>query len=214
MTFSELKAALVSWLNMDADSLPDAVCGQIVNMAIQEYSRKLDLRFNELTTIVMASAGVYYADLPDSYSRPQTMYYIEVDGTVVYVDYITREEYLIKYPNTVLTGAVKHYTVWNNQIMFGPTPQEDLMISFDIYEIVPDLVSPTATNGFTLHAWPLILMRSCCLASLFGVEDSRIPTWEAQCVKLENQLVIEHARAKSVGRRPVSRDYGYTGKEA
>jgi hypothetical protein len=214
MNFGELKTAIGTWLDKDTNALPDAVRGQIVNMVIQEYCRRFDLRFNEYSADVNAVAGTAYSTLPTGYSRPLLMYYLDTDGNKVDVDYLPREEFIIKYPDPTNTGAVKYYTVWAGKIWWGPTPDTSRTIKFDIYRFLPDLTVEEGTNDFTVYVWPLLLFRSCCLASIFGIEDMRMATWQSEYMKLENQLVIEHSRANSVGRRPVSRDYGYTGREA
>jgi len=212
MNFGELKTAIGTWLAKDETALPEAIKGQIINMAVQGYCRRLDLRYNEYTADVSALATIGYADLPTGYSRPYQMYYLDSDGDKQDVDYLTREEFLIKYPNSTVTGDVKHYAVWAGKIWWGPTPSTSRTIKFDIYRVLADLVAPGDSNDFTLYAWSLLLFKSCCLASIFGIEDARMATWQSEYVRLENELCLEHSRANSAGRRPVSRDYGYTGR--
>jgi len=214
MNFGELKTALGSWMAKDTTALPDDIRGQIVNMAIQGYCRRFDLSYNEYTASVAAVANTAYSALPTGFSRPYQMFYLDSDNNKVDVDYLTREEFIIKYPNSAETGDIKHYTIWAGKIWWGPTPSANKTVTFDIYRVLVDLSATDDSNDFTLYAWPLLLFKSCCLCSIFGIEDARMGTWQSEYVRLENELVIEHSRAKSAGRRPVSRDYGYTGRNA
>jgi hypothetical protein len=212
VTFSDIKTAIGTWLDKGETALPDAVRGQIVNMIVQEYCRRFDLSFNEYTADVSALASTPSSDLPTGFSRPCEMYYLDSDGNKVDVDYLSREEFRIKYPNSTETGDIVHYTLWAGKIWWGPTPAANQTVKFDIYRILTDLVAADATNDFTIYHWPLLLFKSCCLASIYGIEDARMATWQSEYIKLENQLVQEHSRAKSAGRRPVSNEYGYTGR--
>jgi hypothetical protein len=35
--------------------------------------------------------------------------------------------------------------------------------------------------------------------------------WESEANRQETQLIIEHSRRRTVGRRPITHDYGFTG---
>jgi len=212
MTFGELKTAIGTWLDKGETALPDAVRGQIVNMAVQEYCRRFDLRFNEYTADVAAVASAPSSALPTGFSRPLEMYYLDSEGNKINVDYLSREEFRIKYPNSSVTGDVIHYTIWAGLIWWGPTPAASQTVKFDIYRILPDMTGVDGTNDFTLYAWPLLLFKSCCLSSIFGIEDARMGTWQSEYNRLESQLCQEHSRARTSGRRPITHDYGYTGR--
>jgi hypothetical protein len=212
MTFGELKTAIGTWLAKGDNNLPDEVRGQIINMAIREYCGRYDLRFGEYTADVSALATIPYSNLPTGFKRPFQMWYLTAINGLQHVDYLDREEFLIRYPDSTQTGDVKHYTIWAGKIWWGPTPATNKTIKFDIYRYLTDLSGSSETNDFTLYVWPLLLFKCCCLASLFGIEDARMQSWQTSVVPLESQMVSEHARARSTGRRPETRDFGYIGK--
>ena len=211
MNFGELKTALGDWLEKDTDSLPDAVRGQIVNMAIKQYLRFLDLAFGEATSDVVTVLGQQWSAQPTGFSRPFSMYYMDSSNERVPVDYITKEEFDIKYPTSV-QGDVVHYTFWAGKIWWGMTPASAITMKFNYYMYLTDLSASDSHNDFTDQAWDLLLFRSLALCSLFGVEDNRMPVWEREAEKQEARVLIEHSRRRTVGRRPVTHDYGFTGK--
>jgi hypothetical protein len=209
MDFQTLKSNLGDWLGKDTDSLPDALRGLVVNMAVREYLRTMDLRFGELST-TLAAASVYTA-LPANFSRPYATWYLK-DGSKLDVDPLTKEEFDIKYPDPSQTAAdVKHYCIWGSKVYWGPTPAASLSINFDYYGYLADLSSPTDHNDFTDLAWEVLLFRALCFATQYGIEDSRLAMWQSAAKEQELKLVIEHSR-KMAGRRPVAKDFGYTGK--
>lgn len=62
------------------------------------------------------------------------------------------------------------------------------------------------SNDFTDEAWEVILFKALLESSRYGIEDARIPMWEKRADKLERDLVTEHARARTTGRKSVSRE--------
>lgn len=208
MDFQTLKANLGDWLGKDTTALPDATRGLIINMAIREYLRTLDLRFGEKIDLLAAVANQVYTVLPADFSRPYSTWYY--DSGKCDVVYLTKEEFDIKYPDYTVTGDPKHYTIWGGKVYWGPTPSANRNINFIYYGYLPDLVAPTDHNDFTDLAWEVLHFKALSLCSLYGIEDGRVGTWESFAAKQENKLVMEHSR-KSAGRRPTSREYGYTG---
>lgn len=210
MNFGELKAALGTWLDKDTDSLPDAIRGQIVNMAIKQYLRSLDLAFGEATADVVTVPSQQWSALPVGFSRPFSMYYIGTDGGRVVVDYLTKEEFDIKYPSAVV-GDVVHYTIWAGKLWWGLTPATAVTMKFNHFKYLADLSASGDSNDFTDTAWDLLLFRSLSLCSIFGIEDSRMGMWQMEADRQEAKVLIEHTRRRTVGRRPHTREYGYTG---
>jgi hypothetical protein len=211
MNFGELKTALGDWLEKDEDSLPDAIRGQIINMAMRQYLRSRDLDFGEYTADVVTTPSVQYSSFPTGFSRPFSIYYIDSNGNRVDVDFLTKEEFEIKYPTSV-DGDVVHYTLWAGKLWWGLTPATAITMKFNHFRLLPDLSDPADHNDFTDTAWELLLFRSLSLCSLFGIEDTRMALWESEATRQEGQLSIEHSRRRTVGRRPTTHDYGFTGR--
>jgi hypothetical protein len=210
MDFQTLKANLLDWLGKDDVSLPESVRGLIVNMAIREYLRTLDLRFGEKIGSLAAVGNQEYTALPADFSRPYSLWYLK-DGSKIDVDYLSKEEYDIKYPDTSETDAdIVHYCIFGGKVYWGPVPSANLTVTFNYYCYLADLSAPADHNDFTDLAWEAIFFRALCFATQYGIEDARLPMWQQEAMKQENKLILEHSR-RSAGRRPVNRDYGYTG---
>jgi hypothetical protein len=210
MDFQAFKANLTDWLGKDTTSLPDATLGLVVNMSIREYLRTLDLRFGELSVDLSALGSQVYTALPTDFSRPYSMWYLKGGGKID-VDYLTKEEFDIKYPDPSQKAAdIQHYMIWGDKIYWGPSPSADLAVKFSYYGYLADLSAPTDHNDFTDLAWEVLFFRSLCFCTQYGIEDARLPMWQAAAKEQEIKLILEHSR-KSAGRRSIARDYGYTG---
>jgi hypothetical protein len=215
MNFEEMKAAMGSWLDTDLNRLPNETRGQIINICQKELLRKYDLRFAESSAIISTTNGIPGYNLPTGWSRPYSLWFLS-SGQKIDINFLTKEEFDIKYPDDTSTGTPKNYTVWGDEIILGPTPNDTLSIKAFYYALLPDLTdgSPGNTNEFIANAWEVLFFRALWYATEFMVEDARGPIWERKAVMLENNLFLEHARARSSGRRPVNRDPGYVGGPA
>jgi hypothetical protein len=214
MIFEDLKSSIGTWLDVDLNRLPNESRGQIINICQRELLRTYDLRFGEVTADIALSDGLAFYTLPSGWSRPYSLWYYSSGKQNV--DYLTKEEFDIKYPLATVEGAPLHYTVWGNSIFFGPTPNASYTVKANYFKILADLTdgSPGNTNAFVEQAWEVIFFRSLWYASEFMLEDSRAQLWAAKAQMLEAKLAIEHARARSSGRRPVTREAGYVGGPA
>ncbi len=207
-TFADAKLALGQWLGMNAVRLPDEVRGDILNMARRELSRLYDLAFNEVEDSFTTEAGERAYDLPAGWSRPYQLWYTHPEhGGVVTLDLLSREAFDRRFPDETTTGKPTAYTVWGGQLLLGQTPDRALTIHRTYYRILPDLAG-TQTDDLMDQAWEVVHFKALADVSRYGIEDARIPMWQARARDLEDQLVIEHSRARSAGRRPVSQEPG------
>ena len=211
MTFEEMKAAMGTWLDTDLNRLPNESRGQIINICQREILRVNDLRFSEKTATINAVDATASYDLPAGWSRPYSLWYYSSGKHDI--DFLSKEEFDIKYPDPTSKGVPKHYTVWGEYIIFGPTPNASFSVNANYLKLLADLAdgSPNNTNPFVEGAWEVLFFRALWYASEFMIEDARAPLWANKAQMLEQKLAIEHARARSSGRRPIGRDYGYTG---
>lgn len=210
MNFEELKAAMGTWLDVDLNRLPGESRGQIINICQRELMRVNDLRYGEMTAVITTAVGTQPYPLPTGFSRPYSLWYYSSGKQNV--DFLNKEEFDIKYPTTT-QGTPEHYTIWNGSILIGPVPSGIVNININYMGILPDLSdgSPNNTNAFVAEAWEVLFFRALWYASEFMIEDARSQMWAAKAQMLEQKLVLEHARARSSGRRPIGRDYGFTG---
>lgn len=209
-TFEQLKAALGDWLGMNTTRLPDSVRGDMVNMALRALCRLYDLRLNEASDTFATVASQRGYALPATWSRPHTLWYVAPStGAIVTLGQKSKEEFDLLYPDQAKTGDPGHYTIWGTEIQLGRTPQSILTINRNYYALL-ELAdgSPQNENAFTSGAWEVLLFKALADSARYGIEDARVPVWQARARELEDQLSIEHAHARSSGRRVESRDLG------
>jgi hypothetical protein len=207
VTHLELRDRLGDWLGANAKRIAPSVRTDILNIAQKELCRQWDLSFNEVldTFDTVASANSY--PLPADFSRPYEMQYRDPDSQgVVTVRFLLLDEFDNLYPDPTKTGKPRHYTMWGGNFYLGPTPDLVVTITRGYYRYLPDLVGDNDTNALTEKAWEVLLFKGLGDMSRYGLEDERIPVWQARGGELELEMVREHARAKSAGRRPEGRE--------
>src|SRR5262245_61036818 len=209
MTHVQLRDRLGDWLATNAKRIPQSVRTDILNMVQRELCRAHDLRYNEFVDSFDTTTGANAYPLPAAWSRPYELWYIDPDSRgVVFVKFLLLDEFDNRYPDPTATARPQHFTLWGDLLYLGPTPDLNVTVNRTYYGYVPDLVADTDHNGFTDQAWDLMLFKGLASLTRYGIEDDRIPTWESKAAELEGDLVREHARAKSMGRRPVGQEPG------
>lgn len=210
-TLETLRARMQTWMDANTTRLPDAVANDCLNLTQRELCRKHDFRFNETSDTFATVIGTASYALPTGWSRPLRMWYIDPDTNAVRdVDYLHKEEFDRRYPDSTLTSKPSHYMVWGQNILLGKTPDRVLTIHRDYYIIVPDLADgiPANSNDFTANAWEVLFFGALVWAHGFGFEDARMPLWEQAYRRGESDLVAEHRRAWSSGRVAQSQEPG------
>src|SRR5574337_1105316 len=146
---------------MNAVRLPDAIRGDCVNIAIRELCRTLATRYNEVSDTFATVAGTQSYDLPATWSRPYQLWYLDPDtGDRVDLDFVLKEEFDRLFPDATDEDDPTFYTVWGDQLLLGATPTRVVTIHRDFYAILADLSGASATNGFTVNAWEVVLMKA------------------------------------------------------
>lgn len=203
-TFATLQAKIISWLNVDTTRL--SIAGDLINMAQRELLRKHDLRFGETSDTFATADGDNDYDLPTGFSRPHSLWYTDPDtSAVVFVTYLPKDEFDARYPDATKKAKPGNYTFWGQTLYLGKTPDQIITINRNYYKLLADLSADGDSNDFTDNAWEAIFFKALTLSSLYMVEDARMPVWQAKAKQLEDDLVEEHRRARSVGRIPQNR---------
>lgn len=197
------------WIGANAKRIAHSVRTDILNIAQKELCRQWDLSYNEmLDTFDTVAATNTYA-LPTGFSRPYEMFYVDPDSQGVQnITFLLLDEFDDVYPDATKTGKPRHFTTWGGNLYLGKTPDQVLTIHRSYYRYLPDLSADGDENALTINAWEVVLFKALGDTARYGIEDERIPVWAARGRELEDQLVREHSRAKSAGRRPVSQEPG------
>lgn len=209
-TFSQLKQAILDWLDSDNVRLPTAIRGDIINIVMRRVCRLHDLSYNEASDDFDTVADQRGYAVPATWSRPHTLWYLDTEtNAVVYLEYKSKQKFDVLFPDQTKTGKPSHYTVWGSEIQLGKTPDRIITINRNYYEILDDLVDTTnESNAFTTNAWEVLLFLSLVEATEFGIEDARVPLWQSKADTMLRELTIEHGRARSVGAAAVSEEPG------
>lgn len=208
--FQEAQDALALWIGADnAKRFDPAVRGDIINMVRRDLSRLHDLRFNEVSTPLNTTANVKSYTLPSGWSRPYTLTYINpTTGALVELEYEpNKQAFDRRFPTATLTGSPSVYNVWAGQLHFGRTPDAIYAITVNYFRILPDLAG-SQTDDLMDQAWETVHFKALVEATPYLLEDERMPTWMAKAKEKEDLLIIEHARGRTSGRRPVSQEPG------
>ena len=210
-TFTEIKGFIGDWLNLDTVRLPDTVRGIIVNVAARRILRNSELRYGETSDTFPTVNGTYDYVYPSGWSKPIRLWYIHpTTSNVVTLTYQpSKAEFDRLFPDVTKKDLPTHYTVWGTKIRLGKTPDQAVTINRDFYKILADLVTTSnETNAFTDEAWEVLLFSCFEYAERYGIRDERIPAWGALGKQMLEELVAEHARARSLGTRGQSQEPG------
>lgn len=228
MNFGQLKAAIQQWLAVDQEDdnerLPSTICGTLVNWVIREYLRNRESRFGEYSsTFPTVNLTRDYAE-PALFSKPRKVWYVSPDsGKVVILEQLNKDRFDALYPGSVvystggpytvsgvdtslIVGDPEAYSLWAGKILLAKVPNRVITLFFDHWRYLADLSGDSDTNAFTLAADQYLLFKSLSLASMFGIEDERIPIWEGMAAKLEMNLDSEDGRRLQTGRASQSRE--------
>jgi len=209
VTFENLKTKLGDWLDMDTTRLPDSVRGDIINIVMREILRKRDLRFGETSDTFATVASTRNYLLPTGWSRPQSLWYQNPDTLgITFLTFLNKDEFDLKFPDSTKEADPSNFTVWAGNIQLGKTPERILTINRNYYAILADLTDADPSDQMTTDAWEVLLYGALVEASRFGIEDPRIPMWATRHKDLEDQLTMEHRRARTSARIAQSREPG------
>ena len=207
--FVAIKTAMGDWLNVDTTRLPDAIRGDMINIIRRELLRKRDLRFGETSDTFSTIASTRDYALPTGWSRPLSLWYQNPDSlAITFITYLDKDEFDLKFPDQTKENDPVNFTVWAGNIQLGKTPKRIITTNRNYYKILADLSNGSPSDSMTDDAWEILLYGALVEASRFGIEDVRIPMWAARHKDLEDQLTMEHRRARTSARIAQSREPG------
>lgn len=230
-TLRELESSIGDWLNVNdnpgdpgGDRLPQTVRKDMVNMAIRELLRKHDTKFGQFSVTfqtVRQSLAYDAHTIIEGFSRPYLLWYLDPTDNTKQIEVVfkTKQEFDALYPiagifgypvpmgagtyGEAQLGDPCHYTYWADKFELGRVPNRAITMFLTGYRLLPDLDEDEdgGTNLVTSQAWEYVLFKALSLASEFGIEDDRIPGWEARAGSLASDLAFEHHRARASAKR-------------
>lgn len=204
-----MKTALQDWLGTNEKRLPGAIRADIINIVQFELLSHNELSFGEFSDTFATAVGTFDYALPTGWVQPHTLWWLDTETTTVrFLTYLDKEQFDLNFPDTAKTGKPSAYTAWGGKIRLGKTPDRVITMNRNYYRTLPDLAdgAPNNENDLTKNAWQILLYGGLKESERFGIEDARLPQWTARYTELRDALVMQHARARTSGRRPQSQE--------
>lgn len=205
MTFKELQDALSDWLAMNEKRLPASARKQIINLALLEVQKRALWRFCYHTTQGTLLAGTNILQTPSDMIEPESITYQSSSGAQTIVEFLPPGEFDARFGKNVSSGEPTRYTIQRNNFVFNSTPTSDIPMTIGYYRILPPLVNDNDSNDFTNIAWDVILYTALELASIFGIEDPRVPLLAQKKEESLRRLLVTEGRLGASTYRPKSR---------
>lgn len=192
-TFVEIQNKVKTRLNKGNVSPIDNKIGEIVNLAIQFFSKNLYYftkgyaSFNLVPEVEELSANTLY---------PTNVFHIDSmsveDGSYKYpVEKVSDEDYDDRYGFSQPSSARPCiYTEQDKKILLKPKPNKAYKIYLRYYKSYPDLVNDTDTNDFLQEAEELIIQKALHSVYIdFRIEPTLAAIAEQGWQKIHNDLI-------------------------
>lgn len=205
MTFKELQDALSDWLAMNEKRLPVSARKQIINLALVEVQKRALWRFCYYTTTSTLLAGTNLLATPQDMIEPESITYTSSSGAQTIVEFLPPGEFEARFGKSVSSGEPTKYTIQRNNFVFNTAPTGPINMNIGYYRLLPPLVNDNDNNDFTNVAWDVILYTALELASIFGIEDPRVPLLAQKKEEALRRLLVTEGRLGASTYRPKSR---------
>lgn len=172
-TYSDLVTAVSTWLDRSdlAAYVPDFIA-----LAEERIYRNLRVKAMEAALSDTIASGVIA--VPSDYIELKSAY---VDGTPTRkLERTSVEEIYTNYPTRSAAGTPSYIAREGASFIFGPYPDDGLVVKGIYYQRLPALSATNTTNWLTTNAPSLLLFGALCEAEPFMRNDQRIMVWETK----------------------------------
>ena len=189
-TYTDLQAAVASWLARSdlTTPIPDFIA-----LCEAKLNRILRCRQQEQRSTATATE---YMELPTGFLELRNIQLNTTPKTAL--ELVSPDE--IDRDYSTATGKPLVYCLLANQIQLGPAPDSTYTVEIDYYEVIPPLAS-NSTNWLLTAAPDIYLYGSLLEASIYLVDDPRVPGWNAAYTQVLQQLQSADRRARWRGSR-------------
>lgn len=191
-TFSELKAAVASWIKRSdlTASIPD-----FITLAEARFNRELRTRQQMTGTSLVCTPGTATIALPAGWAEFISLKLANPSRVLVPRSVRAEAEAYID----TETGAPVSYAIQGSDIVLGPTPDLDYSIATVYYANVPALSDGAPTNWLLTAAPMLYLAAAMAEACPFVWNDERTQVWEGKYMAELESLRTADRRASQSG---------------
>jgi hypothetical protein len=187
-TYTELKAAVASWLARSdlTSQIPD-----FITLAESKLNRTLRTRQMEQRSTATAAE---YMELPTGFLELRN---IQINGSSKYT-LEQRAPFEMDALDDGASGQPSRYCLLANQIQLAPVPDGTYTLEIDYWEVIPPLAS-NASNWLLAAAPDLYLYGALLEGSIYMLDDPRIPLWQAGYAQVLQQMQSADRRARWSG---------------
>lgn len=208
MTYAELKTAIANYLNR-SDLTSDI--DTFIDNTEAELNRRL--RMSDMVKRATATADSQYLSLPTDWLEAINVEITSNDFTPLFQQSIESLDVYRKANNNV-TGKPVFFATVDKTLELAPTPDTSYTLQLTYYGKI-DALSDTNTSNFVSTTHPDVYLYGALKhASIFLMEDERVPLFTAQFEKALEEMKMQQeksdfAKGSLMQRR---RTYGKSGK--
>jgi len=190
-TYTDLKAAVASWLNRD-----DLTATIPTFIALAEAGFNRQLRIREMLTFDTAVVDEVYENLPVDFLELKSLRFNT--SPPVRPQYVTPdmiEHYRVE--NEGAGGVPRYFTIIGNQLLFDRVATGDPELEITSYVKFPPLTDAEPENNLLDIAFDLYLYGSLIHAEPFLKNDERLQTWAALYAQAKSDLMASDRMAET-----------------
>ena len=208
MTYSELKTNIANFLNRS--DLTDQL-DFFIDATESEFNRRL--RTKDMIKRATATADAQYMSLPTDWLEAINVEITSNNFRPLFQQSIESLDVYRKANNNV-TGQPIYYAIVDNSLELAPTPDTSYTLQLTYYGTIDALSSSNTTNFISTGYPDAYLYGALKHASIYLMEDERVPLFTAQFEKALEEMRMEQEKAEFgkgslIQRR---RTYGKSGK--
>lgn len=208
MTYDELKTNIANFLNRS--DLTDQL-DFFIDATEAEFNRRL--RTKDMIKRATATADAQYMSLPTDWLEAINIEITSNDFRPLFQQSIESLDVYRKANNNV-TGQPIYYAIVDNSLELVPTPDTSYTLQLTYYSTIDALSSSNTTNFISTGYPDAYLYGALKHASIYLMEDERVPLFTAQFEKALEEMRLEQEKAEFgkgslIQRR---RTYGKSGK--
>tara|TARA_R100000995_G_C3477406_1_gene121760 strand:+ start:1067 stop:1714 length:648 start_codon:yes stop_codon:yes gene_type:complete len=189
MTYAELKTAIANYLNR-SDLTSDL--DTFIDTTEAELNRKL--RTKEMIKRATATADAQYLTLPNDWLEVINVEVTSNDFSPLFQQSIESMD-VYRSANNNTTGQPRYFAIVDGTLELAPTPDVAYTLQLTYYGTI-DALSDSNTSNFVSTNHPDVYLYGCLKqASIFLMEDERVPMFTAQFESALEEMRMQQERA-------------------
>lgn len=170
-TYGDLQDAVYKWLlrdNTDVTVTPAQMANYI---ALTEAALNRQLKIMDLEKAFSFNTDPAYSfiSLPANFRGIITL---EFDNSPFDIEYVESRRALKEKCWNIAPGRPRYYTLFGNQIFFGPAPDGVYAMTMDYYQAIPALDGSTITTNNILQKFPDAYLYGAQVQALTQIDDN------------------------------------------